>query len=61
MVNKLFGLIVKVLLIAIIVYMGMTILAATLSCGLPGLLVIGLIGCGVWWYLQKEDEVSTKE
>ena len=60
MVNNLFGLIVKILLIAIIVYMGMTVLAAALSCGLPGLLVIGLIGYGVYVYLKKEGETVKK-
>jgi O-antigen/teichoic acid export membrane protein len=60
MVNNLFGLIVKILLIAIAVYMGLVILEALLSCGIGGILVICLIGCGVWYYLKEDKKTTTK-
>lgn len=60
MVNDLFGLIVKALLIAIAVYMGILILEALLSCGVGGLLVIALIGAGIYWYLKNENEKTAE-
>lgn len=61
MVNDLFGLIVKALLIAIAVYMGILILEALLSSGVGGLLVIALIGAGIYWYLKNENEKTAEK